>query len=84
MLLQAQAARMAQVYGKHRQRYERRTTPPGFWRVGFPSTQEVEIDRERAERMEREQVEERRKEAMREGGRWVFRDEIHTARDRGL
>ncbi|KAF2836917.1 DNA repair protein Sae2 [Patellaria atrata CBS 101060] len=66
---------LADQVGRHRQAYQRRSTPPGFWRADFPSTQEERRDREEAERREREKVEKRWLEAMREGGRWLFRDE---------
>jgi len=61
--------------GKHRHQHERHTTPPGFWRTDMPTTQELEHDREEARRLERKKVEERWREAMREGGLWLFRDE---------
>ncbi|KAI9790119.1 MAG: hypothetical protein M1833_002108 [Piccolia ochrophora] len=76
LLLQARTKQLAGRYGRHKQAYERRVTPPGFWRTEMPSTQEIEYDRKEARRLEREQVEERRREAMRPGGRWLFRDEI--------
>jgi len=61
--------------GKHKHQYKRHNTPPGFWRTDMPTTQELEHDREEARRLERQKVEERWKEAMREGGLWLFRDE---------
>ena len=72
---QAHAQAFAQEHGKHRHAFQRRSTPPGFWRTDMPTTQEEEEDRARAHEMEREKVEERWREAMREGGRWMFRDE---------
>ena len=78
LLIQAKARQLADHYGKHRQAYERRTSPPGFWDVDFPSTQEGEAYREKAREMEREKVRERYREAMREGGAWLFRDEYRT------
>ena len=71
----AHAHVIANQHGKHRHAFERHSTPPGFWRVDMPSTQEAEEDRERARDMEKQKVEERRREAMRKGGRWLFRDE---------
>ncbi|KAF2741931.1 hypothetical protein M011DRAFT_301930 [Sporormia fimetaria CBS 119925] len=76
LVLQARTKEMADRHGKHRQRYERPRSPPGFWRNQFPSTQEEEDDRRVAVLREREVVAERRAEAMRRGGRWVFRDEV--------
>ena len=75
LLIQARAHAFANQYGKHRQAYERPRSPPGFWRTGMPSTQEAEEDRAKAHEMERQKVEERWREAMRDGGRWLFRDE---------
>ncbi|KAF2016622.1 SAE2-domain-containing protein [Aaosphaeria arxii CBS 175.79] len=75
LVLQARTRQMANKHGKHRQAYERPKSPPGFWRIDFPTTQEEIEDRERAVQMEREQIQERRAEAMRKGGKWIFRDE---------
>ena len=62
--------------GKHKYTVEGQREPPGFWDVDFPTTQEGERDREEAERVEREVVLEREREARKEGGRWRFGDEI--------
>ncbi|KAI9762723.1 MAG: hypothetical protein M1835_007989 [Candelina submexicana] len=75
LLMQAKTKQFADKHGKHRHAYERRTTPPGFWRTDMPTTQETGEDREKAKEMERQKVEERYREAMRPGGRWLFRDE---------
>lgn len=75
IVLQARTRKMATEHGKHRRAYEGRKTPPGFWRVDFPSTQEREEDRERAVQMGVAEVRERYLEAMRRGGRFVFADE---------
>lgn len=75
MLLQARTKQFADKHGRHRQAYERRRTPPGFWRTDMPTTQEMEADREEANRIERTKVEERYREAIRPGGRWIFADE---------
>ncbi|KAF2274190.1 SAE2-domain-containing protein [Westerdykella ornata] len=75
LVLQARTRDFANKYGRHRQAYERHNTPPGFWRVDFPSTQEEREDVEKAKALERKVVAERRAEAMRRGGRWIFRDE---------
>lgn len=61
--------------GRHKQAFQRERTPPGFWRTDFPATQELQRDREAARMEERRLVEERWREAMTEGGRWLFRDE---------
>ena len=75
LLLDAKTRYFADKHGRHRQAYERRSTPPGFWRTDMPTTQEVAEDRESARKMERRRVEEMYREAMRAGGRWMFRDE---------
>lgn len=75
LVLQARTAKLAKESGKHREAYERRRTPPGFWRVDFPSTQEHQRDREKAKELEKGLVRERRREAQRKGGKWMFRDE---------
>ncbi|KAI1355180.1 DNA repair protein endonuclease SAE2/CtIP C-terminus-domain-containing protein [Xylaria sp. FL0043] len=73
--IEAKTKELANTSGKHRHRYQRMSTPPGFWRPDFPSTQEGEEYNEEAAQLEREIVEERYREAMRPGGLWVFRDE---------
>lgn len=75
VLVQARTQALANQYSKHRHAYERPRTPPGFWRTDMPSTQEAEQDRARAHEMHLQKVEERWREAMRDGGRWLFRDE---------
>ncbi|KAL6154025.1 hypothetical protein ACJBU6_07314 [Exserohilum turcicum] len=75
LVLQARTKKMAKESGKHREAYERRRTPPGFWRVDFPTTQEQQEDRERAKEQEKLVIQERWLEAQRKGGKWIFRDE---------
>jgi hypothetical protein len=75
LVLQARTKKMAKESGKHRQAYERPRSPPGFWRVDFPTTQELQEDREKAKELERKAVQERWLEAHRKDGRWIFRDE---------
>ncbi|KAI1824586.1 DNA repair protein endonuclease SAE2/CtIP C-terminus-domain-containing protein [Xylaria intraflava] len=73
--VEAKMKELANTSGKHRHRYPRMPTPPGFWRADFPTTQEGEEYNEEAAKLERQLVEERYREAMRPGGLWVFRDE---------
>lgn len=73
--LEAKTRELANKHGKHRHRFTRRQSPPGFWNADFPSTQENQKDREEGEKREKRMIEERYREAMREGGRWLFRDE---------
>jgi hypothetical protein len=75
LLMDARARELARQHGKHRQAYERRQSPPGFWRADFPTTQEEAADKVAAERQEREIVKTRFEEAMRGDGAWSFRDE---------
>jgi hypothetical protein len=75
LLLQARTRELANKLGKHRHAYERRASPPGFWRTDFPTTQERLEDRQRAKEKERDLVEQRYEQAMRPGGAYIFRDE---------
>ena len=72
--LQAKTKELADKFGRHRHRFARRPSPPGYWNPDFPSTQEVARYKEEAEKDERRAVEERYREALRKG-RWLFRDE---------
>ncbi|KAI9823321.1 MAG: hypothetical protein M1832_002545 [Thelocarpon impressellum] len=74
-LVQARTKQFADKHGRHRHAYDRRTTPPGFWRTEMPTTQEQKDDQEEARMTERRKVDERYREAMRGGSKWVFRDE---------
>ena len=73
--LEAKMRELANKHGKHRERYTRRSSPPGFWNTDFPSTQEQQKEREEATKQEQRLVEERYKDAMRGNGRWLFKDE---------
>ncbi|KAK1580445.1 DNA repair protein/CtIP [Colletotrichum navitas] len=73
--VEAKTWQLANELGKHRHRYARRPSPPGFWNADFPTTQEVEDEKSEAEKRERQLIQERYREAMRGGGRWMFRDE---------
>ncbi|KAF2033499.1 SAE2-domain-containing protein [Setomelanomma holmii] len=75
LVLHARTKQLAKEVGKHRQAYERPPTPPGFWRVDFPTTQEQQDDRARAKEQEKKTIQERWLEAQRKGGKWIFRDE---------
>jgi hypothetical protein len=73
--LEAKTQELANKYGKHRHRYSRMRSPPGFWNADFPSTQELEADRAESAQREKKSIQERYREATRPGGRWLFRDE---------
>ena len=56
---------------RHRQNWARAQTPPGYWSIGFPSTQEARDINEKAEEMHQRKFREVEKEA--EQGRWIRR-----------
>ncbi|KAK4631898.1 hypothetical protein CLAFUW4_03349 [Fulvia fulva] len=72
---QAHIFSFSNQHGKHKTAFQRRSTPPGFWDTDFPTTQEHDANRVQAKEAERREVEQRYREAMRESGRWKFRDE---------
>ncbi|KAI8989045.1 DNA repair protein endonuclease SAE2/CtIP C-terminus-domain-containing protein [Trametes punicea] len=61
-----------QAISRHRQRWDRAKTPPGYWSIGFPTTQEVEAINAEAARMHEEKRAMIAKEAER-GGRYKRR-----------
>ncbi|KLU83843.1 hypothetical protein MAPG_02893 [Magnaporthiopsis poae ATCC 64411] len=65
----------ANKYGRCRHRFPRPPTPEQYWRTDFPDTQDRARDKAEGERTERLMIEQRYREAMRDGGRWLFRDE---------
>jgi hypothetical protein len=72
---EARAKRLANTYGRmHRANFDVPSSPPAFWSVDIPSTQEQEENREPARLKEMKEVAKRYEEAM-EGGRWLFADE---------
>lgn len=73
--VEAKMRELANKYGRHRHRFSRMRSPPGFWNADFPSTQELETNRVEAAKRERQTIQERYREAMRSDGRWLFRDE---------
>ncbi|KAI1467880.1 SAE2-domain-containing protein [Daldinia caldariorum] len=75
MWFEAKTRELANEHGRHRHRFHRAASPVGFWRADFPSTQEEQRDREEAAKVTRRIIDERYREAMRPGGRWIFRDE---------
>lgn len=61
-------------FGKHRDAFARRRSPPGFWNADFPDTQAIEKQNEEAEEMRVQKVEDMRREAEKGGkGRYVYR-----------
>lgn len=73
--LKAKTWELANKFGKHRQRYSRMSSPPGFWSMDFPNTQERAEELRQAEEIRKALVIERHREAMRCNGSWLFRDE---------
>jgi len=75
LLAEAKLKRVAQSFGKVRADYDREQDPPGFWSTDMPGTQEDEENKEKARKMEREEVKQRYEDALRGHGRWNFADE---------
>ncbi|KAK6219451.1 hypothetical protein LQW54_002183 [Pestalotiopsis sp. IQ-011] len=74
MWVDARIKEMSQKFGRHRERHGTMREPPGWDRLGFPSTQEDEEDRQEAKRLELEEVKLRHSEALKKG-KYLFRDE---------
>ena len=76
LLAEAKVKRVAHAFGKQRADYDREQDPPGFWSTDMPGTQEDEENKEKARKMERDEVKRRYEDAIKHGqGRWVFADE---------
>ncbi|KAH7420236.1 DNA repair protein endonuclease SAE2/CtIP C-terminus-domain-containing protein [Cadophora sp. MPI-SDFR-AT-0126] len=75
ILVQAKTREIANKNGRHRHAYHRQSSPSGYWRTDFPTTQEDMEDRAKTKQQDREEVEQRYRHAMRPGGAWLFRDE---------
>ncbi|GKU00380.1 dna repair protein endonuclease sae2 [Fusarium langsethiae] len=73
--IEAKTHELANKYNNHRYHYARMRSPPGFWNADFPDTQELEQERSEAVQRQKQTVRDRHREAMRPGGRWLFRDE---------
>lgn len=59
-----------QDISRHRQTWGRGKTPPDFWNIGFPNTQEVNEINEKAREIHEGKEKEVEREARREGGKW--------------
>ncbi|EFR03350.1 hypothetical protein MGYG_06347 [Nannizzia gypsea CBS 118893] len=75
MLIEAKASVLSNKFSKHRSAHAPGRSPPGYWRTDMPNTQEIELDRATAEKLEREKVLDRYKEACKDNGYWKFADE---------
>jgi len=58
---------------KHRHNWERASTPPGYWNIGFPSTQEASDINQQANEMHRRKMELVEQEANKSDGRYKKR-----------
>ena len=72
---QSDIAHLAHKHGQQQVRYTRAASPPGFWRADMPTTQEEHVDKELSLKLEQQKIAERYREAMCNGGRWIFKDE---------
>ncbi|WWC94927.1 hypothetical protein V866_001779 [Kwoniella sp. B9012] len=52
------------MVSRHRETWVRPPTPPGYWKIGFPSTQDVREQNEQADKMMKEKEERIRREAL--------------------
>ena len=76
LFLTAKTHLVAERWGRHKLRPNARArSPPGYWDVDMPTTQQMEEQGLERERREREVVGERWRQAMRRGGKWIFKDE---------
>jgi hypothetical protein len=75
MTMNAHVYVLSHENGKHKHAFERRSTPPGFWRTDMPTTQETADDRLKMVHLDRQAVKERWLDATRGDGQWKFRDE---------
>ncbi|KAF8227220.1 hypothetical protein L208DRAFT_1433702 [Tricholoma matsutake] len=62
-----------QAISRHRHQWERAHTPPGYWNIGFPDTQEAADINERAREMHRRKREEVVSEVRRGAGKYKRR-----------
>ncbi|OAL74024.1 hypothetical protein A7D00_2053 [Trichophyton violaceum] len=75
LLIEAKASVLSNKFSKHRNAHVPGGSPPGYWRTDMPNTQEIELDRIMAQKLEREKVLDRYKEACKDDGYWKFADE---------
>lgn len=75
LLSKARTEELSKKISRHRAQWERAKSPPGFWKTDFPTTQEATDYKSEASKREVAEVLERRREAMRPGGKWKFADE---------
>ncbi|KAI3608037.1 hypothetical protein WG66_005024 [Moniliophthora roreri] len=62
-----------QAISRHRFHWAKARTPPGYWDIGFPNTQEAVAINQKAKEMHRQKREQVEKEAMNANGRYKRR-----------
>ncbi|KAJ7187945.1 hypothetical protein C8R46DRAFT_1053135 [Mycena filopes] len=62
-----------QAISRHRHHWERGKTPPSYWNIGFPDTQQAAKINEEAREMHQQKQKDVQREANREGGRYKKR-----------
>ncbi|ORX40544.1 DNA repair protein endonuclease SAE2/CtIP C-terminus-domain-containing protein [Kockovaella imperatae] len=55
---------------RHRETWKRNPTPPGYWEIGFPSTQKAEEQNAIADEMNKERARQLKQEVERKDSRW--------------
>ncbi|KAK4685524.1 hypothetical protein P7C73_g4625, partial [Tremellales sp. Uapishka_1] len=55
---------------RHRDTWEKAPTPPGYWQIGFPTTQEVAVQNEKADTMDKEKEAKIRRDAAHKDSKW--------------
>ncbi|KAK2593894.1 hypothetical protein QQS21_008414 [Conoideocrella luteorostrata] len=73
--IEAKMQELANKYAKHRYRFSRMQSPPGFWDADFPDTQRLKADKEEAAKRIKRMVASRYREALKPNGIWKFMDE---------
>lgn len=71
--MQGDEQRFIQQYGRHREAFPRRRTPPKFWTSEMLDTQDLKEQHEEADRIEAAKEEMKRKESRKSGGRFVYK-----------
>jgi hypothetical protein len=59
-----------QAISRHRNQWDRPTTPPAYWQIGFPDTQEVRNINEKAEEMHQQKQRMMEREAAKPDGKY--------------
>lgn len=76
LIHEARAKKMTGAFVNiHRSSFHRPKTPPDFWGVDVLGSQEERNSHQQARLLERDEVEKRYQEALKENGRWLFADE---------